>query len=66
MPLHKHQGQTLYLVELAEQITGSDPATGNLGTLNGNINALFLRNNGEQNVEFAEKNSVALKDILKI
>lgn len=65
MPLHKHQGQTLYIVELDEQITGSDPATGNPGTLNGNINALFLRNNSEQNVEFAADNSVTLNAILK-
>ena len=59
------QGQTLYIVDLAEQITGSDPATGNPATLNGNINALFLRNNGEQNVEFSGDNSIALSAILR-
>jgi hypothetical protein len=33
--------------------------------LNGNINVLLLRNNDEQNVEFAADNSVALNAILK-
>ena len=59
------QGQTLYIVDLAEQITGSDPASGNPATLNGNINSLFLRNNGEQNVEFSADNTIALNAILK-
>jgi hypothetical protein len=59
------QGQTLYIVDLAEQITGSDPASGNPTTLNGNINALFLRNNGGQNVEFSADNSIAINAILK-
>jgi hypothetical protein len=59
------QGQTLYIVDLGEQITGSDPASGNPATLNGNINALFLRNNGEQNVEFSADNTIALNAILK-
>ncbi|MGC2561963.1 MAG: hypothetical protein WA326_03035, partial [Nitrososphaeraceae archaeon] len=59
------QGQTLYIVDLSEQITGSDPASGNPATLNGNINALFLRNNGGQNVEFNADNTIALSAILK-
>jgi hypothetical protein len=59
------QGQTLYVVDLAEQISGSDPATGNPVTLNGNVNALFLRNNGGQNVEFSADNSIALNAILR-
>jgi hypothetical protein len=59
------QGQTLYIVDLAEQITGSDPGSGDPVTLNGNINALFLRNNGEQNVEFSADNSIALNATLK-
>jgi hypothetical protein len=59
------QGQTLYIVDLAEQISGSDPATGNPVTLNGKINALFLRNNGGQNVEFTADNSIALNAILR-
>jgi hypothetical protein len=59
------QGQTLYIVDLAEQITGSDPASGNPVTLNGNINALFLRNNGGQNIEFSADNSIALNALLK-
>lgn len=59
------QGQTLYIIDLAEQITGSDPASGNPVTLNGNINALFLRNNGGQNVEFTADNSIALNAVLR-
>jgi len=59
------QGQTLYIVDLAGQITGSDPATGNPVTLNGNINSLFLRNNGGQNIEFSADNSIALNAILR-
>ena len=58
------EGQTLYNVDLNGQITGTDPATGNPVTLNGNINALFLRNNGGQNVEFSGDNSVALNAVL--
>jgi hypothetical protein len=53
------QGQTLYTVDLSGQITGTDPATGNPDTLNGNINALFLWNAGRQNVEFNADNSAA-------
>jgi hypothetical protein len=59
------QGQTLYIVDLADQITGTDPGSGNPATLNGNINALFLRNNGGQNVEFSADNTIALNAILK-
>ena len=59
------QGQTLYTVDLSEQVTGPDPATGDQVTLNGNINALFLWNNGGQNVEFSADNSVALNAVLK-
>ena len=58
------QGQTLYNVDLNGQITGPDPATGNPVTLNGNINALFIFNNGGQNVELSGDNSVALNAIL--
>ena len=58
------QGQTLYNVDLNGQITGPDPATGNPVTLNGNINALFLFNNGGQNVELSGDNSVALNAVL--
>jgi hypothetical protein len=59
------EGQTLYNVDLNGQITGTDPATGNPVTLNGNINALFLRNNGGQDVELNGDNSVALNAILR-
>jgi hypothetical protein len=59
------QGQTLYTVDLSGQITGEDPATRNPVTLNGNINALFLRNNGGQNVEFIGENGIALSAILR-
>jgi hypothetical protein len=59
------QGQTLYSVDLNGQIIGTDPATGNPVTLNGNINALFLFNNGGQNVEFSGDNSVALNAVLR-
>lgn len=58
------QGQTLYTVNLSGQITGPDPATGNPVTLNGNINALFIRNNGEQDIELSADNSVALNAVL--
>ena len=59
------QDQTLYIVDLAEQIAGTDPGSVNPATLNGNINALFLRNNGEQNVAFSADNTIALNAILK-
>jgi hypothetical protein len=59
------EGQTLYTVDLNEQITGADPATGAQVTLNGNINALFLLNLGGQEVEFSGDNSVALNAILR-
>jgi hypothetical protein len=59
------EGQTLYNVDLNGQITGTDPATGNPVTLNGNINALFLGNNGGQDVELCADNSVALNTVLK-
>jgi hypothetical protein len=59
------QGQTLYTVDLSGQITGQDPATGAQATLNGNINALFLRNAGGQNVEFSADNTAALNAILR-
>ena len=49
---------------LNEQVTGPDPASGDQVTLNGNINALFLWNNGGQDVEFSGDNSVALNAIL--
>ena len=42
-----------------------NPATGNPVTLNRNINALFLRNNGGQDVELSADNSVALNAVLK-
>jgi hypothetical protein len=58
------QGQTLFTADLSGQITGPDPATGNPVTLNGNINALFLWNGG-QNVELSGDNSAALSAILK-
>ena len=59
------QGQTLYIVDLAEQITGPNPASGNPVTLNGNINALFLRKNGEQDIEFTADNNIGLNAILR-
>ena len=59
------QGQTLYSVDLNGQIIGTDPATGNPVTLNGNINALFLFNNGGQNVKFSGDNSVAVNAVLR-
>jgi alpha-N-acetylglucosamine transferase len=59
------EGQTLYTVDLNEQITGADPATEAQVTLNGNINALFLLNLGGQEVEFSGDNSVALNAILR-
>ncbi|MGA9166774.1 MAG: hypothetical protein WB053_05280, partial [Nitrososphaeraceae archaeon] len=46
--------------DLAEQVAGKDPATGNPLTLNGSINALFLRNNGGQSFEPNADNSTAL------
>jgi hypothetical protein len=36
------QGQTLYIVDLAGQITGSDPGSGKPATLNGNIKCFVL------------------------
>jgi hypothetical protein len=59
------EGQALYTADLNEQITGSDPATGNPVTLNGNVNALFLLNPSGQEVEMSGDNSVALNAILR-
>jgi hypothetical protein len=59
------QGQTLYTVDLNEQITGPDPASGDQVTLNGNINALLLINKAGQDIEFNGDNSVALNAILR-
>jgi hypothetical protein len=58
------EGQTLYTVDLSRQITGSDPFTGNPATLDGNINSLFLLNDGGQEVELSGDNSVVLNAIL--
>ena len=59
------QGQTFFAPDLNEQLTGPDPATGNQVTLNGNINALFLWNNGGQDIEFDGDHSIALNAILR-
>ena len=59
------EGQTLYTVDLGTQITGSDPSTGNPITLDGNVNSLFLLNDGGQEVEMSGDNSVALNIILR-
>ena len=58
------EGQTLYTVDLSRQITGSDPATGNPVTLDGNVNSLFLLNDGGEEVELSGDNSVALNAVL--
>jgi hypothetical protein len=57
------EDQTLYTVDLNEQMTGADPATGDQVDLNGNINALFLLNIGGQAVEVSGDNSIALNAI---
>ncbi|MFZ0741738.1 MAG: hypothetical protein WAM54_09110 [Nitrososphaeraceae archaeon] len=44
---------------------GPDPTTGNPTTLNGNINKLFLWNNGGQNIDLSADNSVALNTIIR-
>jgi hypothetical protein len=59
------EDQTLYTVDLNEQMTGADPATGDQVNLNGNINALFLLNIGGQAVEMSGDNSIALNAILR-
>jgi hypothetical protein len=58
------EGQTLYSVDLGRQMTGLDPATGAQVTLDGNINSLFLLNDGGQEVELSGDNSVALNAVL--
>jgi hypothetical protein len=58
------EGQTLYTVDLSRQITGSDPSTGNPVTLDGNVNSLFLLNDGGQEVELGGGDNVALNAIL--
>jgi hypothetical protein len=58
------QGQTLFAARLSGQVTGQDPATGNQVTMNGNINALFLRNGAGQDIEFNGDNSIAFNAIL--
>jgi hypothetical protein len=59
------QIQTSYIVDLNGQFMGPDPTTGNPITLNGNINKLFLWNNGGQNIDLSADNSVALNTILR-
>ena len=59
------QGQVLFGADLNEQVTGPDQARGESATLNGNINALFLLNNGGQAVEFGGDHSVALNTFLR-
>ena len=59
------EGQTLYTVDLSGQITGPDPSTGNPVTLDGNVNSLFLLNDGGQEVEMSGDNSAALNTILR-
>jgi hypothetical protein len=59
------QGQTLYNVDLNEQVTGPDPGSGNQVTLSSNINALLLWNNAGKDVEFNPDNSVALNTIVR-
>ena len=54
-----------HAVDLREQITGQDPATGDQVTLNGNINSLFLWNNAGQDVELSGDNNVAINAILR-
>jgi hypothetical protein len=58
------QGQTLFAVKLSGQVTGQDPATGNQVTMNGNINALFLRNGAGQDIELSGDNSIAYNALL--
>jgi hypothetical protein len=60
------QGQVLFSADLNEQINGGDPRTGNSVTLNGNINALFLLNDGVQSIELEGDHSVALNAILRM
>jgi hypothetical protein len=59
------EDQTLYSVDLNEQMTGIDPSSGAQVTLSGNINSLFLLNAGGQEVELSGDNSVALNAILR-
>jgi hypothetical protein len=59
------QGQTLFAVRLNEQVTGEDPATGIQVTMNGNINALFLRNGTGQDIELSGDNSIAYNALLR-
>lgn len=59
------QGQTLFTADLDGRITGPDPSTGEQVTLNGNINTLFLWNNGGDDVQFSGDSSVAFNAILR-
>jgi hypothetical protein len=59
------QGQVLFSAQLNEQVTGEDPATGNVVTMNGNINALFLLNDSGQPIELGGDHSVAFNAILR-
>ena len=64
--LHWHnRNPKLHTVDLNEQVTGTDPSTGDRVTLNGNINVLFLWNNGEKSIDFNGDNSVAMNAILR-
>ena len=55
----------MYTVDLGARITGSDPSTGDPVTLDGNINSLFLLNDGGQEVDMSDDNSVARNAILR-
>jgi hypothetical protein len=55
----------LFGADLNEQITGENPATGDTVTMNGNINALFLLNDGGQAIELDGDHSIALNLVLR-
>jgi hypothetical protein len=57
-------GQILFSVVLTETITGEHPTTGDQITRSG-FNAIFLRNDRGEDVEFNADNSVALKLLLR-
>ena len=57
-------GQVLFSAVLRETITGEDPTTGDEVTRSG-FNAIFLRNDRGEDVEFNGDNSAALKILLR-
>ena len=58
-------GQAQYFIDLTEQSTGLDLASGNPVNLGGNVNSLLLMNLGGENVQLGADNNVKMNAALK-